>query len=81
VEENPGKGDTHFFYYLYALERVGVVSRKQFIGDRDWFQEGAAVLLSKQDPEGSWNRNLVDTCFALMFLKRTTPPPVLTLGK
>lgn len=81
VEENPHAGFEHYYYYLYALERVGVVAEKQFIGDKDWFHEGATALLRRQDDRGSWNRGPVETCFALMFLKRTTPPPVITAPK
>lgn len=81
VEENPGAGNVHYFYYLYALERVGIVSSRKFIGDRDWYHEGAVSLLGKQYESGAWGDGVIDTCFALMFLKRTTPPPVITMSK
>lgn len=81
VKENPGSKSEYHYYYLYALERVGVLYNKRFIGDHEWYQEGAAWLLGAQLPDGSWSRDIVTTCFALMFLKRSTPPPVITLGK
>ena len=56
-----------------------MVSGRQFIGDRDWYHEGAIALLAHQDPSGAWGGSVYDTCFALMFLKRSTPPSVLTL--
>jgi hypothetical protein len=33
------------------------------------------VLLEKQSGDGKWN-NTVDTCFAILFLKRATRPLV-----
>lgn len=78
VTENPGLGAEHHYYYLYAVERVGVLSSRQFIGDRDWYREGAAFLLRNQHASGAWNNQVIDTSFALMFLKRSTPPPVIT---
>jgi hypothetical protein len=82
VDENPGADQEHYFYYLYALERLGMVSGKKFIGDRDWFQEGAIALLALQEESGAWGSNdIVDTCFALMFLKRSTPPSVITVDR
>ena len=51
--ENPGK-DTHFFYYLYGVERVGLASGYRNFGTHDWFREGAAEIirrLCKVDPD------------------------------
>lgn len=36
-------------YYLYGLERVGRLTGQRFIGDHDWYREGAAQLLGQQD--------------------------------
>jgi hypothetical protein len=81
VSENPNMGTSHLHYYLYALERVGVLSGKRYIGDRDWYREGAVFLLKNQDAYGSWGNDVINTAFALMFLKRSTPPPVITISK
>ncbi|MCC7139480.1 MAG: hypothetical protein IT460_13745 [Planctomycetes bacterium] len=65
-------------YFLYSLERAGVFSRVRTVGDKDWYFEGAVRLLLQQEKEGSWDavdeQRLVATCFALLFLKRATPP-------
>jgi hypothetical protein len=80
---NPGppseewaKGDTHWshFYYLYALERAGVLCRTEWMGRHAWYAEGANVLLASQGRDGAWNESLTDTCFAILFLKRATRP-------
>jgi hypothetical protein len=73
VESNPGLAMAHHYYYLYGLERMGILAHTRFVGKADWYLEGAEVLLFEQDPPGSWQEgNLVDTCFALLFLKRSS---------
>jgi hypothetical protein len=75
-----GGGEEHYYYYMYGIERTGVKLDSRYIGDHDWYHEGAAQLLQRQDEDGSWGGE-VDTSFALMFLKRSTPPPVFTVGR
>ncbi len=76
VKGNPKTGGWHY-YYLYALERAGVLAGVDYMGRHDWYGEGAKFLLDQQGPRGSWNegggRELA-TCFALLFLKRGTIP-------
>jgi len=72
-------------YYLYALERVGALTGRKWIGRHDWYREGAAELLKKQRADGSWESGgyddeLVNTCFALLFLKRATLRGAVTTG-
>jgi hypothetical protein len=52
------------------------------IGEHDWYQEGAEYLLKNQQRDGIWNQAtddrfgegaVVDTCFAILFLKKATP--------
>jgi hypothetical protein len=83
VSGNPGppseewaKGDTHWchFYYLYALERAGVLCRTDWMGRHAWYAEGANVLIGSQGRDGAWNESPTDTCFALLFLRRATRP-------
>ena len=83
VTINPGppseewaKNDTHWahFYYLYALERAGVLCRTEWIGRHAWYAEGTTMLLAGQGKDGSWNGSPSDTCFAILFLKRVTRP-------
>jgi hypothetical protein len=64
-------------YYLWSLERVAVLYNLPIIGDKDWYRWGAQVLVSNQDVEGYWehggyvgNSPTIDTCLALLFLKR-----------
>jgi hypothetical protein len=60
-------------YYLYGEERIGMLYGTDRIGSRDWYDEGAAWLLKNQAANGSW-RNVVDSCFAILFLRRATAP-------
>ncbi len=48
VHSNPGHQMAHL-YYLYALERVGRLTGRRFIGDSDWYRQGALQLLNMQD--------------------------------
>jgi hypothetical protein len=65
-------------YYLWTLERVGMIYNLQTIGNKDWYRWGVYILLPNQAKDGSWfgghypgaSPNL-DTCFALLFLKRS----------
>jgi hypothetical protein len=70
----PGGGNMRpwTLYYLYGLERACSLAGKEKLGSRWWYREGAEHLLSLQKENGSWEKNLVDTCFALLFLKRAT---------
>ena len=44
------------------------------IGSHKWYREGAEVLIENQEKNGSWKRNTVKTCFAILFLRRATRP-------
>ncbi|MCA8912177.1 MAG: hypothetical protein KDB82_10760 [Planctomycetes bacterium] len=92
MEENPRAGRYRFYYYLYTVERLGMLGGIDEIGGHDWYIEGAEVLLKDQDASGMWDiQNEIDpsdiynTCYALLFLKRAStgvdrPPPVITGG-
>jgi len=71
-----------YYYYLYALERVGVLIPTRFVGLHDWYLEGTKEVLKRQKKNGAWveTNNLVDTCFALLFLRRATIPSVYTFS-
>ncbi len=78
TEVNPGGDSMTYFYYLYALERVGRLSGRRFIGGHDWYREGAEQLLELHDAfQGFWggsgpmegNRDIA-TSFALLFLSK-----------
>ena len=68
-----------YWYYLYSLERAGVLEGVKRVGGKDWYFEGAMQLLHRQgEKKGDWNETGQDatapTCFALLFLKRGTSP-------
>ncbi len=48
VEENPGYESVsqprNHYYYLYGLERVGVLAGTEFLGDNEWYPAGARYL-------------------------------------
>jgi hypothetical protein len=82
--KNPGHptGGWHY-YYLYGMERAGVLVRSRFMGRWDWYLEGATYLLGAQQGDGSWvtEHQDLDTAFAILFLKRSTARtrnPVIT---
>ncbi len=86
VTTNPGPNgerSMHVLYYLYGLERAGVLLLTPKFGEHDWFEEGTTYLLKKQASDGSWDAGnegtvgpVCDTCFALLFLSRGTTPMV-----
>jgi hypothetical protein len=74
---NPGGESQTVFYYLYALERVGRLSGQRFIGQYDWYREGASRLIDNQDEflgfwrsESPFEPSSVATSFALLFLAK-----------
>jgi len=75
VRLNPGsmEGLGHY-YYLYGIERVGQFARKTRIGRHGWYGEGAAHLCRHQRMDGGWQGDMVDTCFALLFLTQASRP-------
>jgi hypothetical protein len=62
------------YYFLWSLERVAVALDLKTIGKKDWYGWGAEILLTNQQPDGSWvgdyGESGADTCFALLFLQR-----------
>ena len=73
----------HDFYEAYGVERAGVLAGVDWMGELDWYGAGAEPILTSQRPDGSWiggyrtgpgNDDAIDTCFALLFLKKGTTP-------
>jgi hypothetical protein len=65
-------------YALYAIARIGMISGRKYFGQRDWYQDGAKMLLASQKAaDGSWD-NLPDTCFATLFLTRGRNPVLVS---
>jgi hypothetical protein len=72
-------------YYLWSLERVAVLYNLPTIGDRDWYRWGAEMLVANQTRDGHWEGGgypgahpTIDTCLALLFLKRANLAKDLT---
>jgi hypothetical protein len=64
-------------YFLWTLERVAVLYHLETLNGKDWYAWGAELLLDHQDAKGCWSGSnypgseaTIDTCFALLFLKR-----------
>jgi hypothetical protein len=84
----------HHYYYLYGLERAGTLANRTVFGERNWYEEGAAYILSSQNADGGWaprpdtpglpkaminKSSALQAAFALLFLRRATRP-ILTFG-
>jgi hypothetical protein len=41
-------------YYMYALERAGMLYGTEKFGDHDWYLEGAKSIVRSQKADGSW---------------------------
>ena len=80
VTTNPAGSPNWRYYYLYALERVGVLTGLRAIGPRDWYLDGARYIVDTQSADGSWlpGRDQVpNTCFALLFLSKGNVPVLI----
>jgi hypothetical protein len=60
-----------WFYYLYVVERAAVLGGRPKLGEHDWYREGATTLIRQQNADGHWG-DVVNTSFALLFLKRAS---------
>jgi hypothetical protein len=76
---------TYWYYWLYSVERAGILWSKESIGEKYWYAQGANELLKLQGEDGSWGQDFANatdrpacTAFAVLFLKRAVPPPVIT---
>jgi hypothetical protein len=90
VTRNPTADPRHnltwLFYYLYGLERVGRMSGQRFIGQHDWYREGAEMFVAVQDTlTGAWpgtppllGRREIDTAMALLFLSKGNWPVLVS---
>lgn len=64
-------------YFVWSVERVAVLYQLKTIGKKDWYGWGVELLLPRQQGDGSWfthsyhgSSPIIDTCLALLFLKR-----------
>ncbi len=89
VTRNPGQGGgTWHLYYLYGLERVGRLTARRFIGEHDWYREGAELFVSQQDPfshhwqgAGLEDNPQIATALALLFLSKGRWPLLAAKAK
>src|SRR5690606_2985736 len=88
VRENPGMGNQWHYYYLYGVERVGRLTARRFIGDHDWYREGADFLVQEQDPLSQYWKGSghaegqnphISTALGLLFLAKGRWP--ILMGK
>lgn len=70
-------------YYMYGVERAGVLGGVDYFGTKDWYGLGARRLVDQQQKDGSWSSDMayepkpaISTCFAVLFLKRATKPMI-----
>lgn len=88
VTRNPGtRAGAWHYYYLYGVERFGRLTARRFIGEHDWYREGAEFLINQQDPfSHHWTGSPhaednphVATALALLFLSKGRWP--ILMGK
>lgn len=71
-----GIGNGSQKYFLWSVERIGVLLGLQKLGTVDWFAKGANALLATQQTDGSWKEGghagapLVVTSFSILFLRK-----------
>jgi len=73
--------ESRIYYFLWSLERVAVAYDLRTIGHKDWYAWGSEILVASQAADGSWEAQhgpAVDTCFALLFLRRVNLAEDLT---
>jgi len=70
------RGDSFWMHYwLWSLERACAAAGVTRLGEHDWYAKGARLLLDTQQKDGRWRgpeRPIQATCFALLFLSRST---------
>src|SRR5205085_258857 len=65
-------------YFMWSVERVGVLLGLEEMANVDWFDRGSKALLETQRDDGGWPTawvetdpdGLSDTAFALLFLRK-----------
>jgi hypothetical protein len=74
---NPGVG--YWYYYLWSVQRLGVLLGAEKFGKTAWYQVGAEALVARQAEDGSFGvkkgdkghyKYGPDTSFALLFLRK-----------
>jgi hypothetical protein len=61
-------------YFFWSLERMALIYGLRVIGATEWYPWAAERIVNAQQADGSWQNTYgasVDTCFALLVLRRT----------
>lgn len=81
VSEGADTTGVYHFYWMYSVERAGMLWSRERIGEHWWYAQGANELLRLQSDNGSWGEDFggatdrpASTAFAILFLKRAVPP-------
>jgi hypothetical protein len=74
ADSNPRRGNQWVYYWLYAVERCGILSGRRYFGRHDWYREGAAHFINTQRPDGTWAGTVSDTAFGVLFLSKGHKP-------
>jgi hypothetical protein len=92
TSRQPGRGSSRIIgadargdlYYFWSLERVAMIYDLQTIAGQDWYTWATQAIIPVQRPDGSWpdfyldQCAVVDTCFALLVLKKVNVAKDLT---
>jgi hypothetical protein len=85
IDGRPTPASQGGLYFLWGMERIAVLYDVRQLDKKDWYLWGAEILLCHQTPEGSWDKGgyhgehpVLNTCFALLFLKRANLTPDLS---
>jgi len=70
VDANPQRGTQWVYYWLYGVERCGILAGQRYLGQHEWYRAGARYLVQQQQADGTWESDLANTCFALLFLSK-----------
>jgi len=73
-------GSDGLYSLLRALQFAGDATGRKYLGGVDWYKLGAAELLRRQRPDGSWtgkNKPLIETAHAILFLLSDQQPLAL----
>jgi hypothetical protein len=71
-----GIGQNSARYFIWSVERLGVLLELDKFGETDWFENGSTALVKSQKDDGSWAHSnadwgsLADTSFAILFLRK-----------
>lgn len=75
---------TAYYMEMWAVMKGLVTQGITLVGARDWYQEYCDVIVSQQNPDGSWplsfrdraeTETVMSTAWALLVLEKAAPPP------